>query len=163
MWATVFTGSCAVAADVQNFGARVPSSVEFIQALKPPVGKSRGIRPTPAAVSMQVQFDFNSAELSAASTQALDNLGVALSDEQLKGNTFRVEGHTDSVGSAAYNKHLSERRAESVKKYLSQKHHVDPSKLEVVGRGFEEPLNTSDPNSAENRRVQIFNTTKATQ
>jgi hypothetical protein len=48
-------------------------------------------------------------------------LGKALSDPNLKGSTFVVAGHTDAVGSEIYNQDLSERRTDSIKRYLVDK------------------------------------------
>ena len=68
----------------------------------------------------------------------------------------RVEGHTDNVGSAAYNKALSERRAEAVVKWLSD-HGVDKGRLSAKGIGKDQPIapNTTDAGRALNRRVEF--------
>ena len=47
---------------------------------------------------------------------AVQHLGEALSDPQLKGSTFVVAGHTDGIGGEAYNQDLSERRADTIKR-----------------------------------------------
>ena len=70
--------------------------------------------------------------------------------------TVRVEGHTDNVGSAAYNKKLSQQRAEAVVKWLSS-HGIAAERLKAVGLGKDRELvpNTSDLNRALNRRVEF--------
>lgn len=155
------------AAEVRNFGNHVPSQEEFINALTPgeaTAPKMRGIKPinpaaseAPKAVSMELTFEFNSARLSGEAKQVLGNLGGALQDQKLKDYPFRIEGHTDSKGSAAYNQRLSERRAQSVKTYLVGRLGIESRRLETVGKGEAEPLDPNDPENAANRRVQIVN------
>jgi len=67
-----------------------------------------------------------------------------------------IAGHTDSRGSAAYNKMLSQRRAETVRKYLIS-HGVKASALKAKGFGEEQPIATNDTSAgrAENRRVEL--------
>ncbi len=68
----------------------------------------------------------------------------------------RIEGHTDSKSSAAYNKRLSQKRAKSVKKYLT-KHGVLADRLTSVGFGEESPIDTNDTEEgrSRNRRVEF--------
>ena len=68
-----------------------------------------------------------------------------------------VKGHTDSVGSDAYNDKLSLRRAESVAAYLVSQG-VDADKVKTAGLGESQPLadNATDDGRAQNRRVEIF-------
>jgi outer membrane protein OmpA-like peptidoglycan-associated protein len=69
----------------------------------------------------------------------------------------RVEGHTDNVGSAAYNKDLSQRRARSVVRYLVEKGGVARDRLEAAGYGFDRPVATNSTvvGRARNRRVEF--------
>ena len=53
---------------------------------------------------------------------AVQELGKALSNSSLKGSTFVVAGHTDAIGGESYNQDLSERRADTIKKYLTEKY-----------------------------------------
>ena len=68
-----------------------------------------------------------------------------------------IVGHTDNVGSAAYNKALSLRRAKSVARYLVGKG-VDPSRMRYAGKGEEEPIasNATEEGRAKNRRVEFI-------
>ncbi len=62
-------------------------------------------------IDLEITFDYNSADISTKSTPSVQALGRALTNPDLKGSTFIVAGHTDAVGSEAYNQDLSERRS----------------------------------------------------
>jgi outer membrane protein OmpA-like peptidoglycan-associated protein len=68
-----------------------------------------------------------------------------------------ISGYTDAKGGDEYNQHLSERRAEAVKRFLMQKFGLTSGTLVTAGYGKEQLKNTADPFAAENRRVQIAN------
>nr|WP_294526688.1 OmpA family protein [uncultured Rhodopila sp.] len=102
-------------------------------------------------VAFHINFGFNSAALP---DSAHDMVGmIAQLMKETPSIKLRVEGHTDAVGSVAYNVFLSEKRALSVGEYLVAQG-VDPARLEVVGRGMAEPL-VSNKYDAVNRRVQF--------
>jgi OOP family OmpA-OmpF porin len=67
-----------------------------------------------------------------------------------------IEGHTDSVGTAAYNKKLSQQRAESVKKYMVEKGGIDANRLKAQGFGMDKPIasNKTKEGRQQNRRVE---------
>jgi outer membrane protein OmpA-like peptidoglycan-associated protein len=115
--------------------------------------------PAGPSVNLTVNFPTGSAELTAAARASLDNLGKALASSELANFRFRIEGHTDTVGSREENKLLSQRRAEAVVSYLSSQYHVAPSRLEAVGMGEDDPLVPTPPQTPEarNRRVQVIN------
>jgi outer membrane protein OmpA-like peptidoglycan-associated protein len=110
-------------------------------------------------VNLTVTFATGSAELTLQATQALESLGTALSDTRLSGYRFRVEGHTDTVGTREYNQALSERRAETVVAYITARFQVDPGRLQPVGLGMEHLLVPTPDQTAElrNRRVHVIN------
>ena len=111
------------------------------------------------SVNLTVQFPTNSAELTPAAARVLDELGRALSSQALTGFRFRIEGHTDTVGSPDANKTLSERRAATVVEYLVGRFSIDRARLEPVGMGQDGLLVQTPPQRAEprNRRVQVVN------
>jgi OOP family OmpA-OmpF porin len=112
------------------------------------------------SASLYVQFATGSDELTPQAMTALDELGKALSSNALSSYHFRIEGHTDTVGSKEYNRALSERRAAAVVAYLKQKFGVDDSRLTAVGLGSDHllvPTGDQTP-EARNRRVQVVNT-----
>jgi outer membrane protein OmpA-like peptidoglycan-associated protein len=115
-------------------------------------------REAPSA-SITVTFPTGSAELTPEARRALQPLGNALSSADLAPYRFRIEGHTDTVGSPATNHALSERRAASVRDYLSANFGVSADRLESVGLGdtaLEVPTPPQTP-EIRNRRVKIVN------
>src|SRR6476660_6780635 len=108
-------------------------------------------------IDLEIQFDYNSADISKNSVTAVQELGKALSDASLKGSTFVVAGHTDAIGGEAYNQDLSERRADTIKKYLTEKYGITGSDLVTVGYGKTRPKDANAPMDPANRRVQVVN------
>ena len=108
-------------------------------------------------IDLDIQFDYNSAEISSTSLGSVQELGKALSDARLKGSTFVVAGHTDAVGGEAYNQDLSERRADTIKHYLVEKYGINGTDLVTVGYGKSKPKDPNAPMDPTNRRVQVVN------
>jgi outer membrane protein OmpA-like peptidoglycan-associated protein len=108
-------------------------------------------------ITQQVHFEFNKDKIRPESFGLLD----AVVDVLNKNPAIKIEiqGHTDNVGSAKYNKDLSNRRALSVRKYLVA-HGVPAERLTSMGYGMERPIvdNTTDQNRQLNRRVQFVRT-----
>ena len=150
----------------------VDSIIESLKADAPAagLGQTRALRPgaaamatapapapakaKPASINMQINFEYNSAEIAGSSEKTMATLAKALASPQLEGRKFTVIGHTDASGSAAYNKSLSDRRAAAVRRYLTE-NGVASSRLKAVGKGESQLLNSDDPDAAENRRVEI--------
>ncbi len=101
-----------------------------------------------------VTFDFNSASLKPQFRPALDGVAATLADYPQ--TVVEISGHTDAVGSDAYNQRLSEERAGSVANYLVGKGLVR-ERFEIVGMGERYPVasNDSDDGRARNRRVEV--------
>jgi outer membrane protein OmpA-like peptidoglycan-associated protein len=103
-------------------------------------------------------FPSGSAVLGASAQQELAKIADALTDPSMKGVRFRIEGHTDTVGTDSENMTLSDARAHAVLDYLSDKFQVPRDDLEAVGVGksqlvVETPDQTPD---ARNRVVRII-------
>ena len=111
------------------------------------------------SVNLTVNFAFGSAELTPEAMRTLDELGRALSSKDLASYKFRIEGHTDTVGTKEQNLTLSERRAAAVVDYVTRKYGVDPTRLQAIGVGEEQLLVPTPPQTPEprNRRVQVIN------
>ena len=171
-------------AEETNFGKKTPSADQVIEALsaaarnpagdkgkKKPVGKSRsidmsGLNASPdntkvlqqadeVALSIEILFPYDSAELTAAAKEHLKPVGEALASEKLQNLAFVVEGHTDAIGGDEYNKSLSEKRAASVKQFLADTFHINPSRMQIRGKGKSDLLDPGNPGSEANRRVRI--------
>ena len=108
-------------------------------------------------IDLDIQFDYNSAEISKTSVPSVQALGKALTNPDLKGSTFVVAGHTDAIGGEEYNQGLSERRADSIKRYLTEKFGIAGTDLVTVGYGKTKPKDPSAPMDPINRRVQVVN------
>lgn len=145
--------------ETTDFAGRAPTKDELIDALKPPY-KTRGLKRDPsikpkAANLDSITFEFNSDKLTEQGKTTLNELGSALTSEQLQGYGFDLQGHTDAVGSSEYNLALSKRRAEAVKRYLTAQFQIDASRLKTVGKGETDLKDPAQPASEINRRVQI--------
>ena len=118
-----------------------------------------GAMAAPPSVNLTVTFTTGSAELTPDAVRTLDELGRALTSAELSSFRFRVEGHTDTVGNAATNQALSERRAVAVVRFLNARYGVAPSRLEYVGMGETALLVPTGDGVSEvrNRRVQVVN------
>jgi len=111
----------------------------------------------PLEQTLKLLFDFDSAELRPESLTELERVVTFMNDVPFA--TALIEGHTDSVGSAAYNLKLSDRRAKAVYDYLTSRG-VDPARLSSIGKGLTAPI--ADNATAEgrqlNRRVMLIRT-----
>jgi len=101
-----------------------------------------------------VTFAFNSSDLNSQFYPVLDKVAATLAEYDK--TVIEVAGHTDSVGSDAYNQQLSERRASSVAAYLGS-HGVQQARMVTIGAGEVHPVasNDTEDGRAQNRRVEI--------
>jgi len=113
---------------------------------------------TEVAISQEIYFVYKSAELTDAAKVQLKPVGEALVSDELHNLDFVVEGHTDAIGGYAYNKNLSEERAKSVKNFLVNQFHIEPSRIRIIGKGKTDLLDPKNPESEVNRRVRIVAT-----
>ena len=115
--------------------------------------------PSAPAVNLTVDFATGSAVLTPQAKRTLDQLGKALSSQDLSRYRFRIEGHTDTVGTEPANLSLSQQRAAAVAAYLEHTYAITPSRLQPVGMGEQGllvPTPPQTPNAA-NRRVEVIN------
>jgi outer membrane protein OmpA-like peptidoglycan-associated protein len=101
-----------------------------------------------------VTFAFDRAELNSSFYEVLNSVALVL--KKYNKTVVEVAGHTDSVGSEAYNQTLSEQRAQSVASYLKGQD-IDPQRLIVIGYGETRPItgNETAEGRALNRRVEL--------
>ena len=110
-------------------------------------------QPARASASLLVTFETGSSELTPAARQQLDVVASALKNDRLASYGFVVEGHADPRGTPDANLLLSQERAESVKRYLTERHGIEAARLTAEGRGDRDVLNREAPAAPENRRV----------
>ena len=110
----------------------------------------------------KVLFDFDKAVLKPEGMAAIDSQIVGKLSQMQKIEVVLVTGHTDRIGSDAYNQKLSERRADAVRDYLVSKG-VDKAKIETIGLGEKQPVVQCDQKVMKdliaclqpNRRVEV--------
>lgn len=102
-----------------------------------------------------ITFETNRADVRPQFQSVLDQLAGSIN--QYPGTVVQVEGHTDSVGAAAYNQTLSENRAQSVRSYLIQRG-VAANRIQALGYGLTRPVadNATAEGRAQNRRVEVL-------
>ncbi|MBV8620784.1 MAG: OmpA family protein [Curvibacter sp.] len=146
-------------------GAIAPKAAEAAPAPAPAAAPAAPVAAAPKAAVAPVAaskvtyaadafFDFDKAVLKPEGKAKLDDLVGKVKDINLE--VIIAVGHTDSVGSDAYNQKLSVRRAESVKAYLVSKG-IEKNRVYTEGKGKKQPVadNKTAEGRAKNRRVEI--------
>ena len=133
-----------------------PAPAPVAQPTPPPPPPAPAPEPEPPRFTLEgVNFDTDRATLKSGAREILDNAAAVI--PKYPDIQFRVGGHTDSQGSEAYNRGLSERRVASVIDYLVAK---GVSREQLVGVGYGELLpiesNATSEGRARNRRVEII-------
>ena len=137
--------------------AAKPKPKPVAKVIEPPPAPPAPPQPVIETVTLDSMtfFDFDKADLDAESQAALDAI-----IEQLKTfatvSEIKITGHTDSIGSRAYNQKLSERRAEAVASHLISRG-VNPALISTAGAGEDQPVadNSTSAGRAKNRRAVI--------
>ncbi len=103
-----------------------------------------------------VKFGFNRSELSAPAKAALDDFAEKIRNEN-KNVYVEIQGHTDSLGSAAYNLKLGLERAETVMRYLNMQHGFPLHRMNAISYGAAKSIadNKTKDGRAQNRRVTL--------
>ncbi len=120
-----------------------------------PVAPPPAPKPAPVPVFDTIYFDPNKTNINPTAAKALDRNAMILRNNP----TLKVElgGHTDAVGSETAKQKISEKRAESTKKYLMDKFNISGDRMTVKGYGGQKPIadNKSQEGRAKNRRVEF--------
>ncbi|WP_028238479.1 OmpA family protein [Stutzerimonas azotifigens] len=132
--------------------------METVAVAEEPVAVTPVQEPEPAAepvrVELDVLFDFDSARVREESYAEIQNVTDFM--KQYPETSTTVEGHTDSIGTDAYNQRLSERRASAVRDVMVNQHGIESSRVRAVGYGESRPIadNSTDAGRQLNRRVE---------
>ena len=131
-----------------------PMPAPVVQAPVPAAPAAPVVVSEKVTFASEALFDFDKAVVKPDGRRALDELTAKL--EGMETEVMIAVGHTDSIGSHAYNEKLSLRRANAVKAYLVSKG-LDPARLYTEGKGETQPIadNTTEEGRAKNRRVTI--------
>jgi outer membrane protein OmpA-like peptidoglycan-associated protein len=127
------------------------SDLDQLLAQKGPLGSGTKLR-----LPDDQLFEYDSDVLQASAITQLQKLGTLI--QRNPNATFSVEGYTDSFGSYDYNLQLSQRRADSVKRYLVEAMRINPAQVETRGYGstkFRASPNGSIEEQSPNRRVEV--------
>jgi len=110
-------------------------------------------------VEIPLRFKFDSSRLSLTARAQLTEVAISLNNPLLKETRILIEGHTDDIGTEAYNLGLSLRRAEIVRQTLIGQHQFAKTQFVVKGFGESRPAisNSTDAGQAINRRVTLVN------
>jgi OOP family OmpA-OmpF porin len=105
-------------------------------------------------IAIGALFASGKADIREDSAEDIKKLGVFM--QTYPTTTTIIEGHTDSVGSAALNKDLSQRRAEAVRQYLIKNYNIDANRIKAVGYGPDRPVadNATAAGRQKNRRIE---------
>lgn len=138
--------------DVVNLGIVDRSEVEQDDDV---VKVEDRVEPLPS-IDLEILFDYNSANLRPDQLAPLYAVAKDLKEIDFSRARLVLMGHTDGVGSAAYNKDLSLKRANSVAAFLSQTANIPLYRINTSGMGFDFLRFPADPAHPANRRVQIL-------
>lgn len=104
--------------------------------------------------TLNVEFDFDKSTIKKGFYNDIDEVVSVM--KQYPDVNIEIDGHTDSIGTAAYNKKLSQRRADAVKKYMVEKGGIAADRLTAIGHGEDKPIASNKTNEGrqKNRRVE---------
>jgi outer membrane protein OmpA-like peptidoglycan-associated protein len=145
--------------EIRGLSAGVSGRTEMLAAALQSLGAKKVGMEVRIALSSDVLFDFDKDVLRAEAAPALEKVAVVI--QSYPNATVTIEGHSDNVGADAYNQALSERRAASVRAWLTS-HHVTAA-ISTKGWGESKPVvpntkpdGSDDPDGRQkNRRVEI--------
>ena len=106
-------------------------------------------------IAAEIQFDEDAAVARPESYRTLGRIADALSDPSLLGYKFLIVGHTVSTGRRENNLTLSQRRADVIREVLVNTFKISPKRLQAVGLGEEQLLDSAHPTAAINQAIQV--------
>jgi outer membrane protein OmpA-like peptidoglycan-associated protein len=141
---------------LQGAGTGIVASVQQLAQAKQDLGAQETALEVRVELPADVLFDFDKADIRADAADALANLATIIA--AYPQGRVELSGHTDAQGSDAYNRTLSQRRADAVKTWLVSRHGVDGAKVTTRGEGEARPVadNASEEGRQRNRRVEAL-------
>lgn len=124
-------------APVAPVAQAAPEPMPVLEAAAPPP-PAPVVQRRRVSYSAESLFAFDQSEIRLEGKAALDHFARELAGAQY--DQVSVEGHTDRLGSQAYNQKLSDQRAEAVKAYLVSAGRIDPSKISAIGKSESSPV-----------------------
>lgn len=136
-------------------GRSIVASVQAVAQAKRDLGAKETDLEVRVELPADVLFDFDSAEIRPDAANALAQLATVI--RSYPTGAVSVTGHTDSLGREAYNQRLSERRAESVKRWLAEREEIAGKRIATRGAGEARPIasNETENGRQRNRRVEV--------
>jgi OOP family OmpA-OmpF porin len=130
----------------------VPESTPVV--VPPPAPAPKPVIIEKGRQTLNVEFDFDKSTIKKGYDQDIDNLAGVM--KQYPDLNVVIEGHTDSLGSDAYNEKLSQERADAVKNYMVEENGIDANRIKAIGFGEKQPVASNDTSEgrAQNRRVE---------
>lgn len=140
--------------EIRGLQSGLVSTVQEVRQAMQDLGATETDLEVRVELPADVLFDFDKAEIRSDAARALGQLATLI--RAYPSGSAALEGHTDSKGDDAYNQRLSERRAESVKRWLVEREGIDAGRLTPRGWGERKPVasNDDDAGRQRNRRVE---------
>ena len=141
--------------EIRGLQSGIVSTVQEVRQAMQDLGATETDLEVRVELPADVLFDFDKADIRSDAASALAQLATLI--RAYPSGSATLEGHTDSKGDDAYNQRLSERRAESVKRWLVEREGIDAGRLAPRGWGERKPVasNEDDAGRQRNRRVEV--------
>ncbi|EPR43432.1 OmpA/MotB domain protein [Desulfovibrio sp. X2] len=153
-------GYSVTAADMADSGKRAQfvKDVFYTETEVSKPAPAPVVAPKPLTMRLEILFDFDKSDIKAKYVPEVEKVAKLLKENPEA--TVAIDGHTDGIGTDAYNMKLSQRRADAVRDYLVKKLGIKADRITAQGFGKSQPIasNDTDAGRAQNRRVvAIFN------
>lgn len=142
-------------AGIAGSGSGIVATVQEVRQAMQALGAQESALEVKVELPADVLFDFDKADIRSDAAAALGQLATLI--RGYPSGRVEIEGHTDSKGDDFYNQRLSDRRAESVKRWLVEREGIAADRLATRGAGESRPVadNASDAGRQRNRRVEV--------
>ncbi|HWM91587.1 MAG TPA: OmpA family protein [Thermoanaerobaculia bacterium] len=144
-----------VVLEIRGLQSGIVSTVQEVRQAMQNLGATETDLEVRVELPADVLFDFDKADIRSDAASALAQLATLI--RAYPSGSTTLEGHTDAKGDDAYNQRLSERRAESVKRWLVEREGIEAGRLTPRGWGERKPVagNEDDAGRQKNRRVEV--------